>query len=157
MAVEVRTVNLSKEEAFDHLKDYFSEMGVKVIGYKRPIHLHVEFGQRPDTSSKRPLGQVFITIRERDGKTYLIFDFDFKHDRFFGIFYHLVFLLGVGVFFVYSAPRTWSLIPLVPVPFVPVSAALFIAVVLGLFGAAIYRQASRTRSRFMNDVTSALP
>jgi hypothetical protein len=70
-------VNVSEEEAFHLLMDYFTSKHMKIIASNSPSYIRAQFGSWTSLSLDNANGEVEVGIMERNGGSHINLDFSF--------------------------------------------------------------------------------
>ena len=69
--------NVSEEEAFRLLMDYFTSKHMKIIASNSPSYIRAEFGSWTSLSLDNANGEVEVEVRKRNGGSHANLDFSF--------------------------------------------------------------------------------
>jgi len=143
MVGEVRSIDLPKGEVFNRLKDYFLMKGLRIAKYHEPNYMKVEVGKWIGMSFGNSKGNVRIGIKEKNRRSYIIFDFNFTKDYLANILFGLGFWMILGFLIVLYTAVSFDTILIFLIP----------GVFSGLIGLAISSwDVPKTRSKFMEDI-----
>ena len=78
-------VNVSEEEAFRLLMDYFTSKHMKILTSNSPSYIRAEFGSWTSMSLDNANGEVEAEIKERNGRCYSNLNFSFFKEYLFAL------------------------------------------------------------------------
>jgi len=148
-------VNVSEEEAFRLLMDYFTSKHIKIIASNSPSYIRAEFGSWTSMSLDNANGEVEVEIKERNGGSYTNLNFSFFKEYLFALIIAISVTLLLCVVMWWRATRDMSRINpadvgnflfKVSLTTVGLSAVMF-AVVIGL----VVYSTSITRRKFIEE------
>jgi len=148
-------VNVSEEEAFRLLMDYFTSKRMKIIASNSPSYIRAEFGSWTSMSLDNAKGEVEAEIKERNGGSYSNLNFSFFKEYLFALVIAISVTLLLCVVMWWRAARDMSRINpadvgnfLFKVSLITVGlAAVMFVVVIGL----VVYSTSITRRRFIEE------
>jgi len=148
-------VNVSEEEAFRLLMDYFTSKHIKIIASNSPSYIRAEFGSWTSMSLDNANGEVEVEIKERNGGSYTNLNFSFFKEYLFALIIAISVTLLLCVVMWWRATRDMSRINpadvgnfLFKVSLITVGlSAVMFAVVIGL----VVYSTSITRRKFIEE------
>jgi len=153
-------VNVSEEEAFRLLMDYFTSKHMKIIASNSPSYVRAEFGSWTSMSLDNANGEVEAEIKERNGGSYTNLNFSFFKEYLFALIIAISVTLLLCVVMWWRATRDMSRINpadvgnfLLKVNLITFGlSAIMFAVVIGLVG----YSTSLTRKRFIEEFNMSM-
>ena len=153
-------VNVSEEEAFRLLMDYFTSKHIKIIASNSPSYIRAEFGSWTSMSLDNANGEVEVEIKERNGGSYTNLNFSFFKEYLFALIIAISVTLLLCVVMWWRATRDMSRINpadvgnfLLKVNLITFGlSAIMFAVVIGLVG----YSTSLTRKRFIEEFNMSM-
>ena len=148
-------VNVSEEEAFRLMMDYFTSKHMKIVTSNSPCYIRAEFGSWTSMSLNNAKGEVEAEIKERNGGSCTNLNFSFFKEYLFALIIAISVTLFLCVVMLWRATRDTSRINsadvgsfLFKVSLITVglSAVMFV-VAIGLVG----YSTSITRRRFIEE------
>jgi hypothetical protein len=101
-------VNVSEEEAFRLLVDYFTSKHMKIIASNSPSYIRAEFGSWTSMSLDNANGEVEAEIKERNGGSYTNLNFSFFKEYLFALMIAIFGTLFLCVVMWWRATRDMS-------------------------------------------------
>ena len=141
MEREVRYFNLTKEELFSRLEDYFLMKRLKIIESYEPDCMSIKLGSWISISLGKSKANTFLKIMEKDRRSHMIVVFDFINEYIASFFFPFIFWIVVGVLIGLSNPK--SFFESIYICFIP-------GILSGFIGLAIFKwEAPKTKSKFI--------